>query len=112
MQLAAARQRTLFGRADRRARLDARCWMRTQTIIAGIDLALGACGRGEPVHPPPVPQTTSLALVVPTATLQMQPGETRLVQLLVIGDAADRATLSSPDLPSFAKLEGALLSLA
>jgi hypothetical protein len=47
-----------------------------------------------------------------TPTVEMQAGEARTIQLIAIGPAGESITFSASNLPEFARLDGALLSLA
>jgi hypothetical protein len=73
-------------------------------ILLVIVVAVG-CGSGAAHRQP-----ASLELVAPGAPIEMQGGETREIQLLVIGIDADQASFSA-DLPPFAKLVGSVLTL-
>lgn len=65
---------------------------------------------GEPV--PPAPQSGTLALQAPSSSVKLMAGETLLVQLLVVGDAAGQAEVTATALPAFAAIDGTIVRLA
>src|SRR5438132_1028786 len=69
------------------------------------------CGCGSPVERSDA-QATKLQLLVTKDPLVVETDHTLMLQVLVIGEGADEATISSPDLPAFAKLQGAILTLS
>jgi hypothetical protein len=71
---------------------------------------LSSCGS--PVQRPERAQETTLQLVVAEDPLVVQTSTTLTVRLLVIGEGADEAKISSPDLPPFATLHGSMLTLS
>jgi hypothetical protein len=54
----------------------------------------------------------TLQVLGSTAPIDVMAGERLLLRILVVGDDADRASLSSPDLPPFATLSDSTLTLA
>src|SRR5438046_1684103 len=74
--------------------------------IVGLLLAAAACGRDSGPS-----RMSSLQLVVPAGAIEMQGGETRQIQLLVLGVYNDQVTLSG-QLPTFASISGSMLTLA
>lgn len=75
-------------------------------VIVGLLTLAVACGRQATT-----PATSSFKLVVPGTAIEMQGGETRQIQLLVIGAEGDQVTFSG-QLPAFASLTDSLLTLA
>ena len=71
-------------------------------------LILAGCGPSG--HQPA--QEAQLQLVVSDTPITLQAGQTLALQLLVIGAGSEQATISSPDLPPFAVLQGSLLTLS
>lgn len=71
---------------------------------------------GSPPNPVPVPvpeaELERLALQVPGEAVELMAGDSLLVQLLVVGDAAGTATIAAAQLPPFATLDGSRVRLA
>jgi hypothetical protein len=78
--------------------------MRTGLLVALSSLAV-ACGSGADQG------QVRFQLVVPGAGIEMNAGESRTIQLMVLGSGNEPATLSG-ELPAFAYLEGDVLTLA
>jgi hypothetical protein len=71
---------------------------------------LALCSCGSPLEQQT--QDTKLQLVVSKDPLLVETDHTFVLQLLVIGEGADEATISAPDLPPFATLRGSILTLS
>jgi hypothetical protein len=74
-------------------------------FCVAVSLAALACGNG------PASNQTTFELVVPDAAIELEGGETRVIQLLVLGAGAEPVSVSG-EFPAFATLEGDLLTLA
>jgi len=73
-------------------------------------LAFAGCGSSS--HDAGSTQKTRFKLVVSDTPIVLQAGHSLALQLLVVGAGSDEATISSPDLPQFATLQGGLLTLS
>jgi hypothetical protein len=78
-------------------------------------LLVAACGRSAAIHAPMSLELSSSGAVsqdggVPT--IDLQSGETRLLELIVIGAASGPVQFSAANLPPFATLQGPLLTIA
>ena len=78
--------------------------------IVLVILAVVGCGSGSGAGADRT-QPASLELVTPGTPIEMQGGQTREIQLLVIGATGEQVTFSA-QLPPFAKLVGSLLTLS
>src|SRR5438445_11071953 len=74
-------------------------------IMLVILVVATGCGRESTRVP-----ASRLELVVPDTTIDMQGGQTREIQLLVVGAKAEQVNYSA-ELPAFARLAGSLLTL-
>lgn len=77
-------------------------------VEAVLFLTLASCGLSGHQDA----QETQLQLLVSDMPITMQAGQTLALQLLVIGAGSEQATISSPDLPPFATLQGSRLTLS
>src|SRR5438874_4490925 len=75
-------------------------------IMLVILVVATGCGRESTRVP-----ASRLELVVPDTAIDMQGGQTREIQLLVVGHKAEQAMFSA-ELPPFARLVGSLLTLS
>ena len=71
-----------------------------------VSAAVLACG-GEAVSN----RTTTFQLVVPATSIEIAGGDTKTIQLLVLGEGAEPVAVTG-ELPAFATLQGDLLTLA
>ncbi|MFL5311580.1 MAG: hypothetical protein ACJ79H_14110 [Myxococcales bacterium] len=76
-----------------------------RSILVVLVAAVG-CGSGNGRT-----YRAGLELVAPDTPIEMQGGQTREIQLMVVGTQSEQATFSA-DLPPFAKLTGSLLTLS
>src|SRR3954470_11932018 len=78
--------------------------------LTAIAAAVAACGGSS--NPGTNTDRQPLQLVIDEKPMGLTTGESIVIQLLVIGQDASDATISSPDLPPFATLAGSRLTLA
>jgi hypothetical protein len=81
-----------------------------QRILVALSLAAG-CGSGTPAafH---LQMSNAGTADGEVATLTLQGGETRVVQILVLGSVSAPVTFSGRNLPAFANLDGPLLTIS
>jgi hypothetical protein len=76
-------------------------------IALSIAASLTACGSG-----PEKVTSNTFHIEAASEPVTMSPGQSLLLRIVVLGDGAETATLSSPDLPAFATLSGMTMTLS
>jgi hypothetical protein len=78
----------------------------------GLSIVLVVLCSCDPAERGDLAQGKNLQLVVTKDPIVLETDHTTVLELLVIGEGADEATISSPDLPPFATLKGSILTLS